>query len=104
MAWWILFFAGLAEITWAIAMKMSAGFTKIIPTIVTIVFSILSVILLAKALHTLPVNIAYAMWTGMGILGTAILGTFLLGESLSTLQIACLLMIAGGIVGMRVLS
>ncbi len=93
MKWIILFIAGILEITWAVAMKMSNGFTVLIPSIITGVGYITSAIFLAIALKQLPLGTAYAMWTGMGILGTTILGVFLFHEKLSFSQIICVILI-----------
>ena len=103
-AWLILFFAGVTEVTWAITMKYSEGFTRLVPSVVTAVFYIASAVLLSLALHKLPLGTAYAMWTGMGIVGTTMLGVFLFHETLTPLQIVCLLMIIGGIAGLKILA
>lgn len=104
MQWVFLAVAGAAEITWAVAMKYSAGFTNIPPTIVTLVFYVLSAIFLSLALHKLPLGTAYAIWTGIGIIGTSVLGVFLFQESISALQVACIAMITVGIIGLRLLA
>jgi quaternary ammonium compound-resistance protein SugE len=103
MQWLMLLIAGTAEVTWAVAMKYSAGFTKLWPSVVTVVFYILSAVFLSMALKKLPLGTAYAMWTGFGIVGTSILGVMLFKEALSIPQIICIIMIAGGIVGLKVL-
>lgn len=103
-AWLILFFAGVTEVTWAIAMKYSEGFTRLVPSVVTAVFYIASVVLLALALHKLPLGTAYAMWTGMGIVGTTVLGVMLFHETLMPMQVVCLLMIVGSIAGLKMLA
>ena len=103
-AWLILFFAGVTEVTWAIAMKYSEGFTRVVPSIVTAVFYIASAVLLALALHKLPLGTGYAMWTGMGIVGTTVLGVFLFHETVTPAHIVCLLMIASGIAGLKLLA
>ena len=103
-AWLILFFAGVAEVTWAVAMKYAEGFTRLVPSIVTIAFYLLSAVLLSLALHRLPLGTAYAAWTGMGIVGTTILGVFLFQETLTLAQAACLLLIITGIAGLKILS
>lgn len=103
MQWLMLLIAGMAEVTWAIAMKYSAGFTKLCPSLVTVVFYIMSAVFLSMALKKLPLGTAYAMWTGFGIVGTSILGVMLFKEALSIPQIICIVMIAGGIVGLKVL-
>lgn len=104
MKWIILLIAGILEITWAVAMKMSDGFTILIPSIVTAVGYITSAVFLAIALKQLPLGTAYAMWTGMGILGTTLLGVFLFNEKLSIPQIVCVLLIVIGIVGLKLLT
>jgi len=103
-AWLILFFAGVAEVTWAVAMKYAEGFTRLVPSIVTIAFYLLSAVLLSLALRRLPLGTAYAAWTGMGIVGTTILGVFLFQETLTLAQAACLLLIITGIAGLKILS
>lgn len=103
-AWLVLFFAGVAEVTWAVAMKYAEGFTRLVPSIVTIAFYLLSAVLLSLALHRLPLGTAYAAWTGMGIVGTTILGVFLFQETLTLAQAACLLLIITGIAGLKILS
>ena len=104
MKWFILLIAGILEIAWAVAMKMSDGFTILIPSIVTAVGYIASAVFLAIALKQLPLGTAYAMWTGMGILGTTLLGVFLFNEKLSIPQIVCVLLIVIGIVGLKLLT
>lgn len=104
MQWILLLFAGLSEITWAVAMKYADGFTRPIPSLITIVFYIVSAVFLAAALKKLPLGTAYAMWTGFGILGTTLLGVFLFKETLSLPQMVCIGMIVGGIVGLKVLG
>ena len=89
MKWIYLLIAGALEITWAVAMKMSIGFTVLIPSIVTGVGYIASAVFLAIALRQLPLGTAYAMWTGMGIVGTTMLGIFLFHEKLTVAQIIC---------------
>ncbi len=104
MSWIMLLLAGIFEVTWAIAMKYSDGFTVLIPSIITVVGYILSAIFLAIALRQLPLGTAYAMWTGFGIVGTSVLGIFLFQEKLSLPQIICVLMIIVGIIGLKLLS
>lgn len=104
MSWIMLLLAGIFEVTWAIAMKYSDGFTVLIPSIITVVGYILSAIFLAFALKQLPLGTAYAMWTGFGIVGTSVLGIFLFQEKLSLPQIICVLMIIVGIIGLKLLS
>ena len=101
MEWFILFLAGLAEITWAVALKYADGFHKLVPTIITVVGYIASLLLLSKALEKLPLGTAYAIWTGIGIAGTALLGILLFKEQLTLVQGIFLLMIVIGIVGLK---
>lgn len=100
-AWLILIIAGLFETGWAIGLKYSDGFTKLWPSIATGVSMAISVWLLAVSLKSLPVGSAYAVWTGIGAVGTAILGIFLFNESRELLKLFFILMIIGGIVGLR---
>lgn len=100
-AWLILIIAGLFETGWAIGLKYSDGFTKLWPSIATGVSMAISVWLLAVSLKSLPVGSAYAVWTGIGAVGTAILGIFLFNESKELLKLFFILMIIGGIVGLR---
>ena len=104
MEWIMLLIAGVLEVTWAVFMKMSEGFTKMMPSIVTAVGYILSAVFLALALKKLPLGTAYAMWTGFGILGTTLLGVMLFKESISLAQAGCVILIAAGIVGLRILA
>lgn len=101
MEWFILFLAGLAEITWAVALKYADGFHKLIPTIITVVGYVASLLLLSKALEKLPLGTAYAIWTGIGMVGTALLGILLFKEQLTLVQAIFLLMIVIGIVGLK---
>ena len=104
MQWLMLLLAGVFEVSWAYAMKLSDGFTKLAPSIVTVVGYILSAVFLSVALKKLPLGTAYAMWTGFGIVGTTLLGFFIFHESLSLPQVICVLLIVFGIVGLKVLS
>ena len=104
MEWIMLLLAGLLEITWAVAMKYSEGFTVLLPSAVTAVGYVLSAVFLAAALKKLPLGTAYAMWTGMGIVGTTLLGVLLFREKLSLPQVLCVLLIVGGIVGLKLLG
>lgn len=104
MKWLYLFLAGALEITWAVAMKKSNGFTVIIPSIITGVGYIASAVFLAIALKQLPLGTAYAMWTGMGIVGTILLGIFLFNEKLSVPQVVCVILIVIGIAGLKILG
>jgi len=104
MEWIILFIAGLFETFWAICMKLSHGFTRPVPTFFTVAGMIMSFFLLAMALKHLPISTAYAVWTGIGIIGTFLAGIFFLHESISLPQIISLLLIAAGITGVRIFS
>lgn len=101
MAWLFLLVAGLFEIVWAVAMKYSAGWTRPWPSVVTIAGMIASVYFLAVALRTIPLGTGYAVWTGIGAVGTAILGVALFSESLSPARLACIALIVAGIVGLK---
>jgi quaternary ammonium compound-resistance protein SugE len=101
MAWLFLLVAGLFEIVWAVAMKYSAGWTRPWPSVVTIAGMIASVYFLAVALRTIPLGTGYAVWTGIGAVGTAILGIVLFSESLSPARLACIALIVAGIVGLK---
>lgn len=101
MKWIMLLLAGLTEVTWAVAMKMADGFTKLVPSVVTVVGYILSAVFLSVALKELPLGMTYAMWTGFGIVGTAILGVLLFHETMNITQVICVLLIVIGIVGLR---
>lgn len=101
MPWIILTIAGLFEVLWALMLKQSEGFSKPGPTIVFLIALFISMFLLAQALKSLPVGTAYAVWTGIGALGTAILGMVWLGESRDILKLLSILMIVIGIMGLR---
>jgi quaternary ammonium compound-resistance protein SugE len=104
MSWLILFVAGCLEVCWAIGMKYSQGFTEIRWSVFTLVTLILSMALLAFSLKTLPVGTAYAVWTGIGAVGTAVLGMVLFGESRELMRIICILLIVAGIIGLRIFT
>ena len=104
MKWIYLLIAGLLEITWAITMKMSNGFSVLVPSIITVVGYIASAVFLSIALKGLPLGTAYAIWTGMGIVGTTVLGVLLFHEKLSLPQVICVILIVVGIVGLKLLS
>ncbi len=104
MKWVYLAMAGILEITWAVAMKKSDGFTVIVPSIITGVGYIASAVFLSLALKQLPLGTAYAIWTGMGIVGTAVLGVLVFHEKLSTPQVICVILIVIGIIGLKLLS
>ena len=104
MAWVYLFIAGLFECVWAIGLKYTEGFSKPIPSIITLVAMAISFWLLSVAMRTLPTGTAYAVWTGIGAVGVASIGMFFLGEPKEIIRILCLLLIVSGIVGLKLVS
>lgn len=104
MAWTILIIAGLFEVIWAIGLKYTEGFTKLWPSVFTITAMIVGFILLSQALRTIPVGTGYAVWTGIGVVGTAVIGMLFLGEPRDTARVICLLLIVVGIVGLKIVS
>ena len=104
MAWTYLFFAGLFEIGWAIGLKYTHGFTRLMPTALTVGSMAVSLGLLGLALKSLPLGTAYAIWTGIGTIGTAILGIILFGEPATALRLVCVGLIVAGIVGLKLVS
>ena len=101
MNWLILFAAGLFEIGWAVGLKYSEGFTRVGPTIFTGIALVLSMLLLGVSLRTLPLGTAYAVWTGIGTIGTAVLGMILFREPATVLRLVCIGFIVAGIVGLK---
>ncbi|ECC1662416.1 quaternary ammonium compound efflux SMR transporter SugE [Salmonella enterica subsp. salamae] len=101
MSWIILFIAGLLEVVWAVGLKYTHGFSRLAPSIITIVAMIISMALLSWAMKTLPVGTAYAIWTGIGAVGAAITGILLLGESASPARLLSLGLIVAGIIGLK---
>jgi quaternary ammonium compound-resistance protein SugE len=104
MAWVILFVAGLLEIGWAVGLKYTEGFTRLWPTVATAVALVASMSLLGIAVRTLPLGSAYAVWTGIGSVGTAVLGIVLFREPATALRLLCIGLIVVGIVGLKVAS
>lgn len=104
MSWFYLALAGLLEIAWAIGLKYTAGFTRLVPTAATLVAMIASVWLLALALRTIPVGTGYAVWTGIGAVGTAILGIILFAEPATAARLVSIGLIVAGIVGLKLVS
>jgi quaternary ammonium compound-resistance protein SugE len=104
MSWLLLALAGLFEIGWAIGLKYTDGFVRPLPTAATLASMIVSIGLLGLALKTLPVGTAYAVWTGIGTVGTALLGIWLLGEPVTAARLACIGLIVAGIAGLKVLA
>ena len=103
MAWALLGIAGILEIAFAFSMKLSEGFTRLIPGLLTIAAGLSSVFLLSLSLRTLPVGTGYAVWTGIGAAGTAILGMVFLGDSAAPMRIFCIFLILAGVIGLRLL-
>ncbi|MEO5932086.1 MAG: quaternary ammonium compound efflux SMR transporter SugE [Duganella sp.] len=101
MTWIILIIAGLLEVTWAVGLKYTHGFTRLIPTLWTVAAMLGSIGMLGLALRTLPLGTAYAIWTGIGTVGTVIYGIVALDEPASAVRLACIAMIVGGIVGLK---
>ena len=104
MSWVLLTIAGILEIAFALGMKSSEGFTRLIPALFTIVTGLSSVLLLSISLRTLPVGTAYAVWTGIGAAGTAILGMLILGDSAAPLRLFCIVLILAGVIGLKLVS
>lgn len=104
MAWVYLFFAGLFEVGWAIGLKYTEGFSKLVPSVLTVAAMGISFWLLATALKTLPVGSAYAVWTGIGAVGTAVLGIILFKEPATAARLVSILLIVAGIAGLRLTS
>ena len=103
-SWMLLLVAGLLEVVWAIGLKYTDGFSRLVPSLITITAMIASVWLLALALKGIPVGTGYAVWTGIGAVGTAILGIALFGEAASAARIACIGLIVAGILGLKMVS
>jgi quaternary ammonium compound-resistance protein SugE len=102
MPWTLLFLAGLFEVAWAVGLKYTDGFTKWMPTTLTVAAMVASIVLLGLAVKHLPLGTAYAVWTGIGTIGTVVLGIVLLGDSAAPVRIVCLALILVGIVGLKV--
>ena len=104
MAWLYLLIAGLFEIAWAIGLKYTEGFTRLVPSLWTVASMAISLLFLGVALKSLPVGTAYAVWTGIGAVGVAILGIVLFSEPANALRLGSIAMIVGGIVGLKLVS
>jgi quaternary ammonium compound-resistance protein SugE len=104
MAWFVLIVAGLLEVGWAVGLKFTNGFTRPLPTAATLVALVLSVVLLALAVRHLPLGTAYAVWTGIGSVGTVIVGIYLFNEPATTARLLCIGAILGGIIGLKLVS
>ena len=101
MAWLYIFLAGLLEVVWAVGLKYTQGFTRLWPSVVTIAAMVVSMYLLARGARTLPIGTAYAVWTGIGVIGATVLGVALFGESREPLRLVCIALIVVGIVGLK---
>lgn len=104
MAWALLFAAGLFEVGWAVGLKFTDGFTRLLPSVGTVLSMIISLGLLGLALRTLPLGTAYAVWTGVGTVGTALLGIALFGEPATAMRLGCIALIVAGIAGLKLLA
>jgi quaternary ammonium compound-resistance protein SugE len=101
LAWILLVVAGLFEVAWAVGLKYTQGFTRLGPSLATLAAIAVSMGLLGLAARRLPIGTAYAVWTGIGVLGTAVLGMWLFGEATGVVRLLCLALIVGGIVGLK---
>ena len=104
MAWIYLFIAGLFEVGWAIGLKYTEGFSRLVPSVLTVGAMVASIVLLGIALKTLPVGTAYAVWTGIGAVGNATLGIYLFGEPATAARLASIGLIVAGIVGLKLVT
>jgi quaternary ammonium compound-resistance protein SugE len=104
MAWIILFVAGLLEIGWAVGLKYTHGFTRPLPTVLTLICVVLSMGLLGLSVRTLPLGTAYAIWTGIGTVGTVFLGILLFGEQVTPARLLCIGLIVAGIIGLKLVT
>lgn len=104
MHWMFLFIAGLFEISWAVGLKFSHGFTQLIPSVLTVAGMVASFYFLSLALKNLPLGTAYAIWTGIGTIGTVILGIILFKEPVTTMRLFCITLILTGITGLKLLA
>ncbi|WP_433130652.1 DMT family transporter [Micromonospora sp. CA-240977] len=102
MAWLVLVISGLLETAWAVALDRSAGLSRLVPSVVFAVTLVLSMAGLAYALREIPVGTGYAVWVGIGAVGTALIGMLALGESASLPRILCLLLVVSGVIGLKI--
>lgn len=101
MSWIILFFAGLFEVAWAVGLKYTDGFSRPIPSLLTVAAMVVSLVLLGLAMKQLPLGTAYAIWTGIGAIGTVIAGIVLFGESMALIRLASVALIICGLLGLK---
>lgn len=104
MPWFHLIIAGLLEVAWAIGLKQTAGWTRLGPSLITAALMIASFFFLSLALRTLPLGTAYAIWTGIGAVGTALIGIFIFDEPRTAARLVCILLIISGVVGLKLFS
>ena len=104
MAWAFLLLAGLFEVGWAVGLKQTAGFTRLVPSVLTLGSMVFSIGLLGLALRTLPLGTAYAVWTGIGTVGTVMVGMLLYGEPATVIRLGCVALIMTGIIGLKLVS
>lgn len=100
-AWMVLVVAGLFEVGWSVGLKYTAGFTRLVPSVLTAAAIVASMWLLAHAAKTLPIGTAYAVWVGIGTVGATVLGAWLFGEAMPPARVVCLVLLVGGIVGLK---
>ncbi|MFZ2278249.1 MAG: quaternary ammonium compound efflux SMR transporter SugE [Prosthecobacter sp.] len=104
MPWFHLIIAGLLEVAWAVGLKQTAGWTRLWPSLITVALMIASFFFLSLALRTLPLGTAYAIWTGIGAIGTALIGIFIFDEPRTAARLVCILLIVSGVVGLKLAS
>ena len=104
MPWFNLIIAGLLEVAWAVGLKQTAGWTRLWPSLITVALMIASFFFLSLALRTLPLGTSYAIWTGIGAVGTALIGIFIFDEPRTAARLVCILLIVSGIVGLKLAS
>jgi quaternary ammonium compound-resistance protein SugE len=104
MPWLHLIIAGLLEVAWAIGLKQTEGWTRLWPSVITALLMIASFFFLSLALRSLPIGTAYAIWTGIGAVGTALIGIFVFGEPRTAARLVCIVLIVAGIVGLKLTS
>lgn len=104
MKWIFLLIAGMLEISWAVSLKFTHGFSRVVPSVVTVGLMAASFYFLALAVRELPLGTAYAVWTGIGILGTTVIGTFFFGEVLTAVRLLCIIFVITGIIGLKITS
>ena len=104
MPWFHLIIAGLLEVAWAIGLKQTDGWTRLWPSVITALLMIASFFFLSLALRSLPIGTAYAIWTGIGAVGTALVGIFIFGEPRTTARLVCIVLIVAGIIGLKLTS